>query len=39
MFDENYKKAMEIFQNENLQDKVDEMKRQIRHLNSKIVLK
>lgn len=36
---ENYKKALEIFQNENLQDKVDEMKRQIRHLNSKIVLK
>lgn len=35
----NYKKALEIYTNENLPEKVDEMKRQIRHLNSKIVLK
>ena len=33
--EENYKKAMEIFQNENLLDKVEDMKRQIKHLNSK----
>jgi len=31
--EENYKKAMEIFQNENLLDKVEDMKRQIKHLN------
>lgn len=35
----NYKKALEIYTNENLPEKIDEMKRQIRHLNSKIVLK
>lgn len=35
----NYKKAMEIFQQENLQDKVEEMKRQLKHLNSRLSLK
>ena len=35
----NYKKALEIYTKENLPDKIDEMKRQIRHLSSKIVLK
>ena len=35
----NYKKAMEIFQKENLLDKVDDMKRQLRHLNSNLSLK
>ena len=37
--EENYKKAMEIYQIENQQEKVDEMKRQLRHLNSSITLK
>ena len=37
--EENYKKAMEIFQNENLLDKVEEMKRQIKHLNSNLSFK
>lgn len=36
--EENYKKAMEIFQEENRLDKVEDMKRQIRHLNSSITL-
>lgn len=35
----NYLKAMEIFQQENLQDKVEEMKRQLKHLNSRLSLK
>lgn len=35
----NYKKAMEIYQQENLNDKVEDMKRQIKHLNSTITLK
>lgn len=35
----NYQKAMEIFQQENLQDKVEEMKRQLKHLNSRLSLK
>ena len=35
----NYEKAMHIYEQENLTAKVDEMKRQIRHLNSKILLK
>lgn len=35
----NYQKAMEIFQQENLQDKVEEMKRQLKHLNSSLSLK
>lgn len=34
----NYKKAMEIYQRENSTSKVDEMKRQIKHLNSSISL-
>ena len=34
----NYKKAMEIYQRENSVSKVDEMKRQIKHLNSNISL-
>ena len=37
--EENYKKAMEIFQNENLLDKVEDMKRQIKHLNSNLSFK
>ncbi len=37
--EENYKKAMEIYQNENLLDKVEDMKRQIKHLNSSISFK
>ena len=37
--EENYKKAMEIYQIENQQEKIDEMKRQLRHLNSSITLK
>jgi len=37
--EENYKKALEIYQKENLQDKIDDMKRQIRHLNSSLSLK
>ena len=35
----NYKKAMDIFQAENLLDKVEEMKRQIKHLNSTLSFK
>ncbi len=35
----NYKIALEIYQNEQLNDKVEEMKRQIRHLNSNLLLK
>ena len=35
----NYKTAMEIYANENLMDKADDMKRQIRHLNSSLMLK
>ena len=37
--EENYKKALEIFENENLLDRVEDMKRQIRHLNSTINFK
>ena len=37
--EENYKKAMEIFKKENLPEKVDEMKRQIKHLNSTLSFK
>ena len=37
--EENYKKAMEIYQNENLMDKVEDMKRQIKHLNSSLSFK
>ena len=34
----NYQKAMEIYQEENLPAKVEEMKRQIKHLNSTLVI-
>ena len=34
--EENYKKAMSIYETENLLDKVDDMKRQIKHLNSNL---
>ena len=37
--EENYKKAMEIYQNENLLAKVEDMKRQIKHLNSSLSFK
>ena len=37
--EENYKKAMEIFAKDNLQDKVEDMKRQIKHLNSSLSFK
>ena len=36
---ENYKRAMEIYRRENLSDKVDEMRRQLKHLNSNLLLK
>ena len=32
--EENYKIAMEIYQRESLNDKVEEMKRQIKHIHS-----
>ena len=35
----NYKKAMQIFQQENLPQKVEDMRRQIQHLNSNLTLK
>ena len=35
----NYKKAMAIYENEKLFDKIDDMKRQIKHLNSAITFK
>ena len=37
--EENYKIAMEIYQKEQLLDKAEEMKRQLRHLNSTLLLK
>ena len=37
--EENYKKAMNIYQQENLFDKVEDMKRQLQHLNSKLSFK
>ena len=37
--EENYKKALEIFEKENLPDRVEDMKRQIRHLNSALNFK
>ena len=37
--EENYKKAMEIFQQENLPEKVEDMKRQLKHLNSNLSFK
>ena len=35
----NYQKAYEIYCKENLLDKAEDMKRQIKHLNSKISIK
>ena len=35
----NYKKAMEIFKNQNLPEKVEDMKRQLKHLNSTLTFK
>lgn len=37
--EKNYKKAMDIYSNENLPEKVEEMKRQLKHLNSKLSFK
>lgn len=37
--EENYKKALAIYQTENLLDKVDDMKKQIKHLNSNLSFK
>ena len=37
--EENYRKAMEIYQQENLLDKVEDMKRQLKHLNSNLSFK
>ena len=37
--EENYKIALEIYQKEQLLDKAEEMKRQLRHLNSTLLLK
>lgn len=37
--EDNYKKALAIYENENLLDKVDDMKRQIKHLNSRLSFK
>lgn len=37
--EENYKTALEIYRRENLTDKVDEMRRQIKHLNSNLLLR
>lgn len=37
--EENYKIAMEIYKSENLIDKAEEMRRQLKHLNSNLVLK
>ncbi len=35
----NYRKAMEIYQKENLSEKVEDMKRQLKHLNSNLTFK
>ena len=37
--EENYKTALEIYRRENLTDKVDDMRRQLKHLNSNLMLK
>ena len=37
--EENYKKAMAIYQRENLTAKIEDMRRQIKHLNSTIIFK
>lgn len=36
--EENYKKAMEIYRREKLNDKVEEMRKQLKHLSSSIIL-
>lgn len=36
--EENYKKAMEIYRRENLNDKAEEMRKQLKHLNSNLIL-
>jgi len=37
--EENYRKALEIYEAENILDKAEDMKRQIRHLNSTLIFK
>ncbi len=37
--EENYKTALEIYRRENLNDKAEEMKRQLKHLNSNLLFK
>ena len=37
--EKNYKTALEIYRRENLPDKVDEMRRQLKHLNSNLILR
>ena len=37
--EENYKIAMAIYQKESLGDKAEEMKRQLKHLNSNLLLR
>ena len=37
--EKNYKTALEIYRKENLPDKVDEMRRQLKHLNSNLLLR
>lgn len=35
--EENYRKALELYQRDNLNDKAEEMRRQLKHLNSKLI--
>ena len=35
--EENYKKALELYQRDNLNDKAEAMRRQLKHLNSKLI--
>ena len=37
--EENYKIAMEIYKHENLNDKAEDMRRQLKHLNSNLMLR
>ena len=37
--EKNYKTALEIYRRENLTDKVDEMRRQLKHLNANLLFK
>ena len=37
--EENYQKALQIYQNEKLSDKAEDMKRQLKHLNSTLSFK